>query len=175
MAPLNLGFLMDPLEQVRVDHDSTFTMMLEAQKRGHTVRYFEQAWLRFGGTAAEARMRTVTVRREVGRHFEVLEELTPFGPPPREAPDAVAPAPVVETPPPPLALAPVDVDEQIAGIGLGATERFDPEALNIGSARQVVPEPPSTLALVIAMLLAPVLVALGAVLLLRRRRNALLA
>ncbi|MFL5347557.1 MAG: glutathione synthase [Hyalangium sp.] len=74
MAPLTFGFLMDPLEHVRVDHDSTFQMMLEAQKRGHTVRYFEQSWLRFSGTATEARMRTVTVRREAGRHFEVLDE-----------------------------------------------------------------------------------------------------
>ncbi|WP_224368508.1 glutathione synthase [Hyalangium versicolor] len=74
MAPLTLGFLMDPLELVRVDHDSTFAMMLEAQRRGHTVRYFEQGWLGFGGTCAEARMRTVTVQREVGRHFQVVEE-----------------------------------------------------------------------------------------------------
>ncbi len=74
MAPLTLGFLMDPLESVRVDHDSTFTMMMEAQRRGHTVRYFEQGWLRFNGTCAEARMRTVTLRREAGRHFELKEE-----------------------------------------------------------------------------------------------------
>ncbi|MBN1208484.1 MAG: glutathione synthase [Myxococcaceae bacterium] len=74
MASLTLGFLMDPLEHVRVDHDSTFALMLEAQRRGHTVRYFEQGWLRFGGTSTEARMRTVTVRREPGRHFDLLEE-----------------------------------------------------------------------------------------------------
>lgn len=74
MAPLTLGFLMDPLEQVRVDHDSTFAMMLEAQRRGHTVRYLEQSWLRYSGTQTEARMRTVAVRREVGRHFDLLEE-----------------------------------------------------------------------------------------------------
>jgi glutathione synthase len=74
MAPLTLGFLMDPLEHVRVDHDSTFALMLEAQRRGHTVCYFEQGWLRFAGTCAEARMRTVTVRREAGRHFDLQEE-----------------------------------------------------------------------------------------------------
>ncbi|MDY7233180.1 glutathione synthase [Hyalangium rubrum] len=74
MAKLNLGFLMDPLEQVRVDHDSTFAMMLEAHRRGHTVRYFEQGWLRFSGRCTEARMRTVAVRREPGRHFDILEE-----------------------------------------------------------------------------------------------------
>ncbi len=74
MAALTLGFLMDPLESVRVDHDSTFAMMLEARRRGHRVRYFEQPWLRFGGTRAEARMRTVNVRREPGHHFDVLDE-----------------------------------------------------------------------------------------------------
>jgi glutathione synthase len=74
MASLTIGYLMDPLETVRVDHDSTFALMLEAQKRGHTVRYFEQGWLRFNGTCAEARMRHVTVRREPGRHFDVLDE-----------------------------------------------------------------------------------------------------
>ncbi|EPX64133.1 Glutathione synthetase [Cystobacter fuscus DSM 2262] len=74
MAALTFGFLMDPLESVRVDHDSTFALMLEAQRRGHQVRYFEQPWLRFSGSSAEARMRTVTVRREPGRHFDVLHE-----------------------------------------------------------------------------------------------------
>ncbi|WP_434385138.1 glutathione synthase [Melittangium boletus] len=74
MTALTLGFLMDPLETVRVDHDSTFALMLEAQRRGHRVRYFEQPWLRFGGSRAEARMRTVTVRREPGRAFDILDE-----------------------------------------------------------------------------------------------------
>jgi glutathione synthase len=74
MAALTLGFLMDPLEAIRVDHDSTFALMLEAQRRGHQVRYFEQPWLRFNGSCAEARMRTVTVRREPGHHFDILEE-----------------------------------------------------------------------------------------------------
>ncbi|MBJ6760759.1 glutathione synthase [Myxococcaceae bacterium JPH2] len=71
---LTLGFLMDPLETVRVDHDSTFALMLEAQRRGHQVLYFEQGWLRFNGTCAEARMRHVQVRREPGHHFDVLDE-----------------------------------------------------------------------------------------------------
>ncbi|HEX8536712.1 MAG TPA: glutathione synthase [Cystobacter sp.] len=74
MAALTFGFLMDPLESVRVDHDSTFALMLEAQRRGHQVRYFEQPWLYFSGSRAEARMRTVTVRREPGRAFDVLGE-----------------------------------------------------------------------------------------------------
>ena len=74
MATLNMGFLMDPLETVRVDHDSTFALMLEAQRRGHTVRYFEQPWLRFNGRRAEVRMRSVRVSREGPRPYELLEE-----------------------------------------------------------------------------------------------------
>ncbi|MET0406335.1 MAG: glutathione synthase [Cystobacter sp.] len=74
MAALTFGFLMDPLETVRVDHDSTFALMLEVQRRGHQVRYFEQPWLRFNGRRAETRMRTVTVRREPARPFDLLAE-----------------------------------------------------------------------------------------------------
>lgn len=74
MAALTIGFLMDPLEYVRVDHDSTFAVMLEAQRRGHRVLYFEQGWLHFNGTCAAARMRHVTVRRELGNAFDVLDE-----------------------------------------------------------------------------------------------------
>jgi glutathione synthase len=72
--PLTLGFLMDPIESVVVHHDSTFALMLEAQARGHTVRYFEQGWLHFAGGCARSRMCTVRVRRSPGAHFEVLEE-----------------------------------------------------------------------------------------------------
>ena len=32
-------FLMDPIEDIRVDQDSTFALMLEAQERGHRIQY----------------------------------------------------------------------------------------------------------------------------------------
>ena len=41
-APLSLGFLMDPLEQVLVHHDTTFALMLAAQARGHRLLAFGQ-------------------------------------------------------------------------------------------------------------------------------------
>jgi glutathione synthase len=71
---LRIGFLMDPLEQVRVDHDTTFLFMLAAQKRGHQVRVFEQPQLLFRHDRAWARMRTVEVQRVEGAHFRVLED-----------------------------------------------------------------------------------------------------
>lgn len=80
MARLRIGFLMDPLEGVRVDHDTTFALMLEAQRRGHEVRAFEQRDLSFRDDHCQARMRTVAVRRDQAAHFEVLAQgVAPLG------------------------------------------------------------------------------------------------
>jgi glutathione synthase len=63
---------MDPLEKVLVHHDTTFSLMLECQRRGHEVRCFEQQDLAFERTRTLARMRTVSVLPQQGKHFEVL-------------------------------------------------------------------------------------------------------
>jgi len=62
-------FLMDPLETVRVDKDSTFAIMVEAQRRGHAVDYalVPDLYLREGVT--RARCHAVTLGPEQGRHF----------------------------------------------------------------------------------------------------------
>jgi glutathione synthase len=68
---MRIGFLMDPLEGVRVDHDSTFALMLECQRRGLEVRELRQEWLYVSDGRAHARMRTVEVQRKPGAHFRV--------------------------------------------------------------------------------------------------------
>jgi glutathione synthase len=68
---MRIGFLMDPLEAVRVDHDSTFALMLECQRRGLEVRELRQEWLYVAEGRAHARMRTVEVQRQPGAHFRV--------------------------------------------------------------------------------------------------------
>jgi glutathione synthase len=68
------GFLMDPLESVRVDHDSTFALMLECRRRGIEVRELRQEWLFAVDGAARSRMRTVEVRRKEDDHFSVLRD-----------------------------------------------------------------------------------------------------
>ena len=68
---MRIGFLMDPLEAVRVDHDSTFALMLECQRRGLEVRELRQEWLFVAEGRAHARMRTVEVQRQPGAHFRV--------------------------------------------------------------------------------------------------------
>lgn len=43
--PLAIAVLMDPIETVKVAKDSTFAMMLEIQRRGHTLFYLRQGGL----------------------------------------------------------------------------------------------------------------------------------
>jgi glutathione synthetase len=64
--------LIDPIEDLIVGHDTTFTFMLECHRRGHEVRYFEQSALVWRGNQSVATMHTVEVRREKGNHFTVL-------------------------------------------------------------------------------------------------------
>lgn len=69
---MRFGFLMDPLDSVRIGHDSTFALMLECRRRGFEVRELRQEWIYFDGQRTCARMRTVEVRREEAAHFRVL-------------------------------------------------------------------------------------------------------
>jgi len=71
---MRIGFLMDPLERVRVEHDSTFALMLECQRRGLEIRELRQDWLYFADGRTCAHMRTVEVQRKSGAHFRVVGE-----------------------------------------------------------------------------------------------------
>lgn len=64
---------MDPLEDINIDGDSTFALMLEAQRRGHELHVYHPATLSLlegKGTAGrlQARSRRVTVQRKKGDH-----------------------------------------------------------------------------------------------------------
>ncbi len=69
MSGLRVAVQMDPMESVDIDGDSTFVLMLEAQRRGHALWHYNvrEMWLEKG--ALNARLRPVTVRREAGNHF----------------------------------------------------------------------------------------------------------
>ncbi len=78
---------------------------------------------------------------------------------------------------PGLGLAPLTPDADIAGIGLGVSEQFDPQYLALGGAVRrtaAVTDPPSGVALVGTMVVLPLLLAAAGVEWLRRRRRALL-
>lgn len=67
-AKLTLAFVMDPLEAVSIDEDTTFCMMLEAQRRGHEVLYVDPSDLFVSQGQVGARGTPVTLRREHGNH-----------------------------------------------------------------------------------------------------------
>ncbi len=73
-AALTIGFLMDPLEQVLVHHDTTFALMRCAQERGHRLLSFGQEHLFHEGGQVHARAREVEVFEQQGHHFRVVAE-----------------------------------------------------------------------------------------------------
>ncbi len=68
---LALAFVMDPIEAVDIAADTTFALMLEAQRRGHEVLYIDPSDLAMSGGNPTARAQPVTLRREVGRHVDL--------------------------------------------------------------------------------------------------------
>jgi len=66
-----LAVVMDPIEAIDIRADTSFVLMLEAQRRGHRVFYVEPSELSVLDGRPRARARPVTLRREVGRHAEL--------------------------------------------------------------------------------------------------------
>jgi glutathione synthase len=60
--PVKTGVVMDPIAGIKIHKDSTFAMLLEAQRRGHSVYYMEPSDLWVSEGRAWASMRTVQVR-----------------------------------------------------------------------------------------------------------------
>ena len=80
MSRLRIAFIMDPIQDVAIDKDTTFAFMLEAQKRGHEVRYLEMADLYIDRARAMGHSRSIEVRREEGNHFALRDDATgPLG------------------------------------------------------------------------------------------------
>lgn len=81
--PLTLAFVMDPIESIDIDADSTFVLMLEAQNRGHQLLVIDPEDLAVSEGQVVATVRPVRVRREPGCHAEL-------GPPRNAVLDEVA-------------------------------------------------------------------------------------
>lgn len=68
MRSLKIGVIMDPIEKIDIDKDTTFVLMLEAQKRGHELYYMELDDLSIRGTTPEGNFRRVNVVRANPHH-----------------------------------------------------------------------------------------------------------
>ena len=66
----SMGFVMDPLESIDIEADTSFVLMFEAQRRGHRVCFIDPADLGVEAGRAAANVVPVRLRREQGRHAE---------------------------------------------------------------------------------------------------------
>ena len=71
---LKVAIQMDPIESININADSTFVLALEAQKRGYALFHYLASKLTFNEGRVTARGRTLKVKRELGRHYELGEE-----------------------------------------------------------------------------------------------------
>ena len=67
----SFAFVMDPVESIDIRADTSFVLMLEAQRRGHRVFYVDPGQLGVSEGRPLARAHPVTLRREQGRHAEL--------------------------------------------------------------------------------------------------------
>ena len=68
---LAVAIQMDPIESVDIDADSTFALALEAQRRGHRLSHYQTSDMAFRDGRVLALVRSLTVRREEGNHFDL--------------------------------------------------------------------------------------------------------
>jgi glutathione synthase len=70
MAKLRIGVVMDPVDKINIDKDTTFVLMLEAQRRGHEIYFLELDDLFIRGGTAHGRYRRLQLDRATP-HYEL--------------------------------------------------------------------------------------------------------
>ena len=79
---LKIAVQMDPIERINIKGDSTFALLLEAQKRGHRLSYYTPDRLAQLNGRVFAAVAELSVRDQAGDHFTLGEprraELTEF-------------------------------------------------------------------------------------------------
>lgn len=73
---INLGIVMDPIGDINIKKDSSFAMMLAAQTKGWTIFYIEMPDLFLEQGVAKARVRKLSVVRDLNKWFEFLSDET---------------------------------------------------------------------------------------------------
>ncbi len=73
---LNVAVQMDPIERINIRGDSTFALLLEAQRRGDSLFYYTPDRLVLRDGKVSAAVRPVKVRDTAGDHFTLGEPQT---------------------------------------------------------------------------------------------------
>ncbi|MBA3520805.1 MAG: glutathione synthase, partial [Rhizobiales bacterium] len=68
---LNVAVQMDSISGISIAGDSTFALMLEAERRGHTLYHYTPDRLAMRDGRVEARVEPVQVRDVKGDHFSL--------------------------------------------------------------------------------------------------------
>ena len=68
-----MAFVMDPIRSIDIRGDTTFALMLEAQRRGHRIFCIDPGDLGVAEGKVFAKVFPVTLRREAGKHADVGE------------------------------------------------------------------------------------------------------
>lgn len=71
---LKLGIVMDPIEQIKIIKDSSFAMMLAAQRRGWELHYMNQRHLYSDGGSTRARTQSLVVQDNPEDWFSITAE-----------------------------------------------------------------------------------------------------
>ena len=67
--PLKIACQMDPVERIDIRGDSTFALLLEAQRRGHDLFYYTPPDLALIGSRLMARGHSIRVQDVIGDHY----------------------------------------------------------------------------------------------------------
>lgn len=79
--PLDIIVVMDPIGSIKIAKDSTFAMLLEAQRRGHRLHYVQPGGLTIRDGVAQARVAPLRVKDDKAGWFELGDWSTlRFGP-----------------------------------------------------------------------------------------------
>ena len=70
---LKVAVQMDPIARINIRGDSTFALLLEAQKRGHALSYYTPDKVSLRGEQLVAPVQTLSVRDQEGDHFTLGE------------------------------------------------------------------------------------------------------
>lgn len=71
---IKLGIVMDPIDSIKIKKDTSFAMLLEAQRRGYEIHYMEMNDLYLHQGVARARTRTLTVKEDPAGWYQFGSE-----------------------------------------------------------------------------------------------------
>ena len=75
MREVRIGVVMDPVDRINIDKDTTFVLMLEAQQRGHEIYFMELDDMFIRAGTVHSRYRRLTLARATP-HYQLGEWVT---------------------------------------------------------------------------------------------------